>query len=108
VHGWLGEYFTYVHGYHRDQVRPVLWPLLLEHRYASLNDESKLPGFLNRLGKRDAHLRPGIAIQRTWSPAEAASQDQRGALAEELRAAITELLGVLHEPLPPACAAPRP
>ena len=108
VHGWLGEDFAYVGGHHYDQVRPVLWPWLLEHRYASQKDESKLPGFLHRLGKRDAHLRPGIAIQRTWSTAETASLNQRGVLASELRAAITELLGVLHEPLPPACVAPRP
>lgn len=107
VHGWLGEDFAYVGGHHYDQVRPVLWPWLLEQRYASPNDESKLPTFLNRLGKRDAHLRPGIAIQRTWSPAETASLDQRGALVGELRAATTQLLGVLHEPLPPACASQR-
>jgi len=108
VHGWLGDDFAYVGGHHYDQVRPVLWPWLLEHRYASPNDESKLPGYLSRLGKRDAHLRPGIAIERTWSPAETTSLDHRGVMADELRAAITQLLGILQEPLPPACAAPRP
>jgi hypothetical protein len=108
VRGWLGEDFAYVGGHHYDQVRPVLLPWLLEHGYASPKDERKLPGFLNRLGKRDARLRPSVAIERTWSPAETASLDHRGALAGELRAAVTELLAVLDEPLPLACAARRP
>jgi hypothetical protein len=104
---WVGEDFAYVGGHHCDQVRPMLWPWLLERGYASRKDESQLPGFLNRLGRRDAHLRPGIRIQRTWSRAETASLDQRDALVGELRAAITESLGVLDEPVPPACATPR-
>jgi hypothetical protein len=107
VRRWEGDDFAYVGGHHPDQVRPVLWPWLLERGYASRKDESQLPEFLNRLGKRDAHLRPGIRIQRTWSKAETTSMDQRGTLVGELRAAITELLGVLEESLPPACAAPR-
>jgi hypothetical protein len=108
VRRWEGEDFAYVGGHHCDQVRPVLWPWLLERGYAGQKDDRQLPGFLDRLGKRDAHLRPGIRIQRTWSRAETASLDQRGALVGELRAAITEVLGVLDEPLPPACATPRP
>ncbi len=107
VHGWLGNDFPYIRGYHRDEV-PDLWEWLLKRGYARGTDESHLPGFLDRLGKRDAHLRAGIRIERTWSDAEAVRLDQRGALASELRAAITELLGVLDEPLPPACAARRP
>lgn len=108
MHGWLGNDFAYVRGYRCDRVRPDLWPWLLERGYRSLKDESQLAGFLDRLGKRDAHLRPGIEIQRTWSRAGAASLDQRGALTGGLRAAVTELLGVLDEPLPPACAVRRP
>jgi len=107
VHGWLGNDFAYIRGYHRDEV-PDLWEWLLKRGYARGTDESHLPGFLERLGKRDAHLRAGIRIERTWSRAEAASLDQRDALAGEISAAVTELLGVLDEPLPPACAPPRP
>jgi hypothetical protein len=107
VRRWEGQDFGYVGGHHYDQVRPVLWPWLLERGYASRKDESQLPGFLDRLGRRDAHLRPGIRIQRIWSRPEAASLDQRRALVGELRAATTELLKVLDEPLPPACAGAR-
>jgi len=110
VHGWQGEDFAFVGAHHPEQVRPVLWPWLLDRGYADVRDESRLAGFLDRLGKlkRDAHLRPGTGLQRTWSRAEAAGTGQRGALAGELRAAVTEVLGVLEEPLPPACAARRP
>lgn len=106
VRGWLGNDFAHVRGYRRDEV-PDLWEWLLERGYARGTDESQLPAFLDRLGKRDAHLRAGIRIERAWSCADAASLAQRGGLADELRAAITELLGVLDEPLPPACAPPR-
>jgi hypothetical protein len=37
--------------------------------------------------------------------AHALNLDERGVLASEVRAAITELLTALSEPLPPACAA---
>jgi hypothetical protein len=104
VRGWLGEDLARAGGHHRDEIRPVLWPWLLERGYAGTADEGALAGFLSRLGKRDAHLRPGIALQRTWSQAEAAGLNRRGGLGGELRAAVTEVLGVLDEPLPPACA----
>jgi len=60
--------------------------------------------FLARLGKRDAHLRPGIGLQRSWGQEETAHLGKSGNLADEVRAAITEVLSVLDEPLPPACA----
>lgn len=110
VRGWTGGDFAFVGGHQPGQVRPVLWPWLLERGYADVTDESQLAGFLDRLGrlKRDAHLRPGIGLQRTWSRADAAGIGQRGTLAGELRAAVTEVLGVLDEPLPPACATRHP
>ena len=106
MHGWQGSDFAFIRAHHRDQVLPVLWPL--EHGYADTADESKLPEFLARLGKRDAHLQPGIGLERTWGRAEVESLDRRGALVGELRAAAAEVLGVLDEPPLPACAARRP
>jgi hypothetical protein len=108
VHGWLGEDFAYVGGHHRDQVRPLLWPWLLERGYACAADEGQLDGFLNRLGRRPALLRPGIRLERTWSWGDAAGLDRRGALASEVRDAVTEVLTVLDEPLPPGCQARHP
>ena len=59
-----------------------------------------------RLGRRDAHLRPGIEVQRIWPWAHAADLDERGTLASEVRAAVAELLTALGEPLPPAHTEP--
>jgi hypothetical protein len=42
-------------------------------------------------------------VQRQWPWAHALSLDERGALANEICTAITELLTALDEPLPPAC-----
>jgi hypothetical protein len=107
VHGWLGEDFGYVGGHHCGQVRPVLWPWLLERGYADMADKSQLDGFLARLGKRDAHMRPGIGLERTWSREDATAMDRRGILAGEVRSAVTEVLSVIDEPLPPGCQARR-
>ena len=107
VRGWLGDDFKYVGGHHYGQVRSVLWPWLLEREYADPADESQLDGFLDRLGKREAHLRPSVGLQRTWGRQEATSLAQRGLLAAEVRSAVTEVLNVLDEPLPPGCQAGR-
>lgn len=53
-------------------------------------------------------LRPGIAMERIWSWAEAEDLDERGALADEISAAITSALTVLGEPLIPVRAATDP
>lgn len=68
-------------------------------------DDQKLYEFLRHLGRRPAHLRPSIQLQRLWPQAHATHLDQGGTLVSEIRAAVTEALTVLGEPLPPACTA---
>ena len=96
---WSGDDFAKVGAHHRDEIRQGLWPWLLRHQYAAPEDD--LDAFLGRLGKRDAFLRPGLAIQRTWPWAQAQEADERGTLASEVRTAVTEILTALGEPLPP-------
>lgn len=110
MRGWAGGDFAFVGGHQPGQVRPVLWPWLLEREYAGVTDESHLAGFLDRMGKlkRDAQLRPGVGFQRTWSRADAAGMGQRGTPVGVLSATVTEVLGVLDEPLPPARATRHP
>jgi hypothetical protein len=96
---WSGDDFARVGAHHRDEIRQGLWPWLLRHQYAAPEDD--LDAFLGRLGKRDAFLRPGLAIRRTWPWAQAQEADERGALASEVRTAVTEILTALGEPLPP-------
>lgn len=103
VNRWLGDDFARVGEHSRDKVQPDLWPWLRKRGYTAPSD--KLAAFLACLGKRPALLRPGIALERLWPWADAEELDRRGALANEISDAITDVLTVLREPLPPACAA---
>jgi hypothetical protein len=105
VRRWSGEDFSQVGAHHHDQVRSHLWPWLCEHGYASPDQDQQLEEFLDRLGHRDAHLRPGIQIERSWPWAQAVDLDEQGRLAQEVRAALTDLLTALNEPLPGGVAA---
>jgi hypothetical protein len=100
---WIGEDFYQVHAHKPADVREHLWPWLLDRGYAGLRDEGDLDPFLKRLGRRDAHLRPGIALQRSWSRQEAVDLDRRQALSGQIREAAADILAVLDEPLLPAC-----
>jgi hypothetical protein len=107
VNRWLGDDFAQVGEHARDEVLPGLWPWLRKRGYAAPSDEPKLAAFIALLGKRPAFLRPGIALERRWPWADAEELDRRGALTNEIRDAITDVLTTLREPLPPACAAKR-
>jgi len=99
---WSEEDRDRIGAYRHNTVRTELWPWLQERGYASDDDTAELDGFLDGLGRRDAHLRPRVGITRRWAWAEAEQLDDRGSLAGELRTAITELLSTLDEPpLPP-------
>jgi hypothetical protein len=103
VHRWSGNDFAQVGAHRYDEIRENLWPWLRERQYAGPQDDQRqLDAFLGRLGHRDAHLRPGIKVRRIWPWAQAVDLDERGALVGEVRAAVTELLTALDEPLPPA------
>lgn len=104
VHRWLGDDFARVGAHKRDRIWLDLWPWLLERGYADPADEQPIAAFLTRLGKRDVLLRPGIAMERIWPWAEAEDLEERGALADEISAAITSVLTVLGEPLIPVRA----
>jgi hypothetical protein len=98
IRRWAGADFAQVGAHRPDQIRKGLWPWLLERQYAAPTDD--LDAYLRRLGRRDAHLRPGIAIQRTWPWAQANEADECGMLASEVRTAVNEVLTALGEPLP--------
>lgn len=104
IRNWMGDDFARVRSWPRDHVRDDLWPWLLEHRYATGEDEPGLGEFLRCLGhRRDAHLRPGIQLKHIWPWPDAAGLQHHGTLTREIRDAIIKILSVLEEPLPPAC-----
>jgi hypothetical protein len=102
VDRWRGQDFEQIRAWPHDRIREELWPWLRERGYASSDDDDRLGPFLERLGRRQAHLRPGVAVWHVWPWAAAIELDERGALVAEVEAAIRELLTVLEEPLPPA------
>jgi hypothetical protein len=107
IHRWSASDFTWVRAHHHDQIRETLWPWLRGNQYAGPEDDEQLDAFLKRLGRREAHLRPGIELRRLWPWAHAVDLDERGALASDVRTAVTEMLTALDEPLPPACTDER-
>ncbi|MGA8745426.1 MAG: hypothetical protein WB507_06155 [Solirubrobacterales bacterium] len=103
VQRWSGEDFEQIRLHPHDEIRDSLWPWLRERGYAGPEDDERLDAFLEGLGRRDAHLRPGLEVRRGWSWTQAAELDERQALVGEIRQAVIELLTVLEEPLPPGC-----
>jgi hypothetical protein len=103
IQRWMGDDFDHIGRHRRGCVREELWPWLREHQYAAPEDNADLDAFLERLGNREAYLRPTIELKRLWPHASALDKD--GALVSEVRAEVAEVLTALDEPLPPACTA---
>jgi hypothetical protein len=104
VQRWSGDDFAWVGAHPRDELRSSLWPWLRNRQYAGPEDDDQVDAFLDRLGRRDIHLRPSLEVTRHWPWPEAVELDERGALTGDVRSAVAELLSALSEPLPPACA----
>ena len=107
VHQWSGDDFAQIGAHHRDEIRQSLWPWLRNRQYAGPEDDEQLDAFLNRLGRRDVHLRPSLEVTRSWPWAQAVDLDERGAMTSNVRTAVAELLSALGEPLPPGCVVKR-
>jgi len=99
VQRWAGDDFDRVGAHASDQVRERLWPWLHERGYAGPQDDDLLDGYLRGLGNRDAHLRPGLAVSRTWPWDVAVALDEQGAFLFQLREAITTVLTALRQPV---------
>jgi hypothetical protein len=60
VQRWTGDDFAQIGAHPHNDIRENLRPWLRERQYAGPEDDERLEAFLKRLGRRDAHLRPGI------------------------------------------------
>ena len=107
VQRWSGDDFAWVGALPRQELRSSLWPWLRSRQYAGPEDDEQVDAFLDRLGRRDVHLRPSLEVTRFWPRAEAVELDERGALTGDVRSAVAALLSALSEPLPPACVDTR-
>ncbi len=99
---WQGEDWERVGAHHRNHILNDLWPWLLARGYASPQDLKQVSAFVDSLGRRFAHLRPGMHATRVWPEEQAEELDEAGRLAGEVRSALSEVLCILDEPpLPP-------
>lgn len=97
VRRWQEGDLRLVGAHHRDEVTQSLWPWLKGRGYASADDDRVLEGFLRFLGTRDAHLRPGLRLARSWER-ETAARVPRQELAAQIRHDVNVLLAATGEP----------
>lgn len=102
VAGWSGDDQGFIGQHDAEVVRMGLWPVLLERGYASPVDEAHLEPFLARLGRRPAHVRPGLRLLRVWDRAECDRLGWNEGLPVAIRQAVNALLRSVGDPTLPA------
>lgn len=81
----------------REDVERELWPWLKQMGFADDGDDSELQRFLSEcLGRRPAHMRPGLRFRRLWTSAEA--EGLGAALAGTIRSEFNAVFAAAHEP----------
>jgi hypothetical protein len=99
---WQGADWERVGAHHHNHLMSDLWPWLLARGYASPGDLQAVQTFTDSLGRRFAHLRPGMHVARSWALEQAEELDEDGRLAGEVREAVADVLRILQEPPLPA------
>lgn len=85
-----------------DEVRRELWPWLIQHGFASADDEANLESFLERAGGRGVTPRPGVQVVKAWDYDEAVRLDgSDGVLSRQVLNGLNEIMAALDEPLLP-------
>lgn len=100
VRRWSGPDARWIGAHSSDELRRFVWPFLKERGYATASDDRVLEEFLPILGRRDAHLRPGIRIKQRWPR-------QEPQLAATIRRAVNHVLAAADEPLLPVSSGSR-
>lgn len=98
---WEGADGRQIRQHSSEEVRQHLWPWLEQRGYASADDDDVLEQFLPILGRRPAHLRPGMRFRRRWDSTEI-DRLGRNELASAVRADVNAILGAAGEPALPA------
>jgi hypothetical protein len=99
---WEQTDLDWVRQFQPKNVRAELWPWLKRRGYASDRDDRVLEQFLQILGRRPAHMRPGLRLKHRWDAEAIRGLGGRKALASELRRHIDAILGAAGDPPLPA------
>jgi hypothetical protein len=100
---WEGADGRLIGQHSAEDVRQQLWPWLKQRGYASAKDDEVLEQFLAVLGRRKAHLRPGMRFRRRWEGAEIDRLGQ-SRLSATVRAEVNAILQAVGDPPLPAPA----
>jgi hypothetical protein len=95
---WEHGDLEWVRQFPREEVRAVLWPWLKDRGYATDSDDPVLEQFLPGLGRRPAHLRPGLRLKHRWDTEAIRGLGGRAFLAEEIRRHVNAILAAAEEP----------
>jgi hypothetical protein len=95
---WAGEDGSWIRQYRAAEVRRTLWPWLKQRGYATAADDDELERFLLLLGRRGAHLRPGMRLVRAWDPTAQRALGGSRELAAAVRDAVNGVLTAAGEP----------
>jgi hypothetical protein len=101
VRRWEGGDGRRIGQHSRDEVQRSLWPWLKERGYASASDDGVLDDFLAILGRRPAHLRPGMRLRRHWDAGALRELGGRAEIARAIRRDVNLILGAAGEPVLP-------
>jgi hypothetical protein len=98
---WEGEDRQWIGQYTAEEVQQDVWPWLKERGYASAEDDDALHAFLTILGRRKAHLRPGMRFRRRWDAPDTERLGDRAVL-DQVRADVNAILRAAEDPPLPA------
>lgn len=104
---WEGADGRRIGQYSPDEVRRMLWPWLKERGYVSSGGDEVLEEFLSILGRRPAHLRPGLRLQGRWDAGVEQGLTEPE-LAVAIRREVNAVLGAAGEPQLPVTTGPVP
>jgi hypothetical protein len=92
-----GDGLRRVRSFAREDVEHELWPWLKQQGFADDGDDAVLLRFLDEsLGRRPAHMRPGLQLRRVWTSAEVS--DLGPALAAAIRSEFNAVFAIAGEP----------
>jgi hypothetical protein len=101
IRRWSGSDAHQIGAYTATEVRRSLWPWLKERGYATERDDNVLDDFLEILGRRHAHLRPGLRLFQTWDADQLTAPSRRRELSASIRRAVNMVLEAAGDPLLP-------
>lgn len=94
---WIGQHSV-------EEVRHSLWPWLKERGYVSAGDDPVLTEFLRILGRRPAHLRPGLRLELRLDAAAVRTLGNSRQLPSTIRRAVNGVLRAAGEPTLPVAS----